>query len=83
MVRENRMDVEKSIERLNAYTKTHLGQGELVDILGITRPAIVRRRRRGGDSFPPPDLRLGSNTLLWKVETIQDWLQAAWLRIRG
>jgi hypothetical protein len=42
-------------------------------LLGISRRGLERLRSSGKNGFPHPDMKIGRR-LLWKPQSIQDWI---------
>lgn len=67
----NRMKVEAALQRLLAYPHAALSSTELATILGISRPGVTQRARRG--ALPIVDFHLGARPF-WKPESVKEWL---------
>ena len=48
---------------------------ELASMLGVSVKTLDRMRRAG--EFPPPDQHAG-RVLLWRVGTVESWLERSW-----
>ena len=47
---------------------------EVAHMTGLSRPSIYRLTREGKDHFPP-SIRLGANSIGWRLSAVESWLR--------